>query len=344
VIAGLAVVLVEPSLAASSAPVSGASARVIHVTDYPAELAQKERRELLQAFARLGYVQGRNLELTTFDVAMVAAESARRTAPSAPVDRFGPNPYTAFLTTGIARTRAQLVLASGPRVASAASQGGLATSVVFWRVSDPVGNGFVSALARPGGNLTGFSRATEKLAGKRLELMHEMLPGARDIAFVFVEDFPSHVRQAAEVKAGGARLGVRTHEYALPLARWSPDELDALFATMRRDGIEAFLLPDTNVLPPVLVELAARHRLATIYALSAMVTDLGGLAAYSTQANSLEEVVGYAVRILRGERPADLPVQESTRFEFILNARAARALGLAFPPSLLLRANQVVEK
>jgi len=115
-------------------------------------------------------------------------------------------------------------------------------------------------------------------------------------------------------------------------------------AGLRREGIEAFLLPDTNVLPPLLTELAARHRLPTIYGLSGMVTDLGGLAAYSTQANSFEDVVGYAVRILRGERPADLPVQESTRFEFILNAKAARDLGLTFPASLLLRANQVVEK
>ena len=345
VIAALASLFGGPTLAASSAPASGRlPVRVAHVTDFPADLAQDERDGLLRAFARRGYVQGRNLELTTYDVATLTADWARNMPASVPSDRFGPNPYTGFLKETVARTRAQLVLASGPRVVSAARQSGLPTPVVFWRVSDPIGNGFVGALARPGGNLTGFSRATEKLAGKRLELVHEMLPSARDIAFVFVEDFPSHVQQAAEVKAVAARAGVRTHEYSLPLERWNRAELGELFASMRRDGIDAFLLPDTNVLPPVLVELAARHRLPTIYGLTGMVTELGGLAAYSTQANSLEDVVGYAVRILRGERPADLPVQESTRFEFILNARAAREVGITFSPSLLLRADQVVEK
>ena len=345
VIVALLASFARPSIAASSAPASTpAPARVVHVSDYPAALAQKERAELLQAFARLGFVQGRNLALMTYDVGMVVAESAHSVPQSSPGDQFGTNPYTVFLTTSIVRMRPQLVLASGVRVVSGARESGLTTPVVFWRISDPVGLGFVATLARPGGNLTGFSRATEKLAVKRLELLHEMLPSAQEVAFVFIEDFPSHARQAADVKAVAARIGVRMHEYALPSARWDEAELDALFTTMRREKIDAFLLPDTNVLPPVLIELAARHRLPTIYALSGMVTELGGLAAYSTQANSLEDVVGYAVRILRGERPADLPVQESTRFEFILNARAARALGLTFPPSLLLRADQVVEK
>jgi len=117
-----------------------------------------------------------------------------------------------------------------------------------------------------------------------------------------------------------------------------------VFTAMNRDGIEAFLLPDINVRPTLLVELAARHRLPTIHSLSHVVTEWGGLAAYSTEASSVEDVVGCAVRILHGERAADLPVQEPTRFELILNARAARDLGLTFPPSLLVRANQVVEK
>jgi putative ABC transport system substrate-binding protein len=343
VIAGLAV-LALPGVGADKVAATGQPARVLHVTDYPSDLAQKERAALLQAFAGLGYAEGRSLELTTYDVGAAIAAEARSVAQPSAGDQFGPNPYTAVLATSIARLRPHLLLVSGPRVLAATRDSGVTTPVVFWRVSDPVGLGFVATLARPGGNLTGFSRATEKLAVKRLELLHEMVPSARAIAFVFVEDLPSHARQAADVKAAAARVGVRTHEYALPLARWNAVELDALFATLRREGIEAFLLPDTNVLPPLLTELAARHRLPTIYGLSGMVTDLGGLAAYSTQANSFEDVVGYAVRILRGERPADLPVQESTRFEFILNAKAARDLGLTFPASLLLRANQVVEK
>jgi putative ABC transport system substrate-binding protein len=316
----------------------------VHVTDYPADLSKKERSGLLQAFARLGYVEGRNLELTTYDVAAVTAAEARNPVQPLPGDQFGPNPYAVVFATSIPANRPQVVLVSGPRAVAAAKQSGLSTPVVFWRISDPVGLGLVATLARPGGNLTGFSRATEKLAAKRLELLHEMVPSAREIAFVFVQDFPSHQRQAADVEAAAVRIGVSAREYALPLTRWEPAELDALFATMRRDGIEAFLLPDTNVMPSLLVELAARHRLPTIYALTNMVTVFGGLATYSTEENGLDDVAGYAARILRGERPADLPVQESAKFEFILNARAARAIGVTFPPTFLLRANEVVEK
>jgi len=331
-------------VAAGSSPTSVHPARVAHVSDYPAELAQEERGELLRQFARLGYVQGRNLALTTYDVGMLSAGSARGEPQSSPGDPFGPNPYTPFFRTGVTATQPQLVLASGVRVVSAARESGLTTPLVFWRVSDPVGLGLVATLARPGGNLTGFSRAIEKLTVKRLELLHEMVPSAQQVGFVFVAEFPSHARQAQEVTAAGARIGLRVREYSLPFSRWTHTELDALFATMRRDRIEAFLLPDLNVRASFLVELAAHYRLPTIHSLTHAVTDWGGLASYSTEATNVEDVVGYAVRILRGERPADLPVQESTRFELVLNARAARDLGLTFPRSFLLRADQVIEK
>ena len=343
-VAASALLLWRSSGAASSASASGARARVVHVSDYPSPLAQEERGELLQAFERLGYGQGRNLELTTYDGEMLRAGSTRGSTQSFPDEQFGPNPYTPFFATRIARTQPRLILASGVRVVSAARESGLTTPLVFFRITDPVGLGFVASLARPGGNMTGFSRAIEKLTVKRLELLHDMVPAAQRVAFIFVEDFPSHVRQAAEVRAVAARVGLQLREYAVQLSRWDEAGLEAIFATMRRDGIEAFLLPDLNVLGPVLVELAARYRLPTIHSLSHVVTDWGGLAAYSTEATRIEDVVGYAVRILRGERTVDLPVQEPTRFELILNARAARDLGLTFPPSFLLRASQVVEK
>jgi len=340
----LALVVGLPSRAADKIPQSSAPVRVVHVADYPSDLSKKERSGLLQAFAALGYVQGRNLELTTYDVESARAAEASNPAQPSSVDQFGPNPYAVFFAINIPAIRPAVVLVSGPRAIAAASESGLSIPVVFWRVSDPVELRLVATLAHPGGNLTGFSRATEKLAAKRLELLHEMLPTAREVAFVYVKDFPSHLRQADDVKTAGARIGVKVREYPLPLARWEKSELEGLFATMRHDGIETFLLPDTNARPDLLVELAARYRLPTIYALTNMVTDLGGLAAYSTEANALEDVARYAVRILHGEKPADLPVQESTRFEFVLNAQAARAMSLAFPPTFLLRADKVIDK
>src|SRR6185295_9390412 len=166
-------------VAAGRSPTSVHPARVAHVSDYPAELAQEERGELLRQFARLGYVQGRTLALTTYDVGMLSAGSARGEPQSSPGDPFGPNPYTPFFRTGVTATQPQLVLASGVRVVSAARESGLTTPLVFWRISDPVGLGLVATLARPGGNLTGFSRAIEKLTVKRLELLHEMVPSAQ---------------------------------------------------------------------------------------------------------------------------------------------------------------------
>jgi putative tryptophan/tyrosine transport system substrate-binding protein len=301
--------------------------RVLHVADYPPSLAQEERAELLRSFAALGYEQGRNLDLVTRDVSTVRDSS-----------------YADLFARESGRLGAELVLASGIRAAEAAKASNVALPIVFWRLTDPVGFGLVDSLARPGGRLTGFSRAIEKLTGKRLELLHEMLPRAERFGFVFIEDLPSHRRQAADVRATAAALGLNVREYALPSSRWIPGELDTLFAGMQRDRIDAFLLPDINVEPRTLIELAARYRLPTIHSLTHVVTDWGGLAAYSTEATSTSDVVEYAVRILKGERPADLPVQEPTRFEFVLNARAARALGIAFPASFLMRASEVIEK
>ena len=256
----------------------------------------------------------------------------------------GGDSYTPLLARERTLLRPELFLVSGIRVAQAAKAAKLGLPVVFFRLTDPVGFGLVDSLAHPGGDLTGFSRAVEKLAPKRLELLREMLPRARQVAFVFVADDASHRRQAADVRTAGSALGLQLHEYALPRERWSPDELERLFRRMQVDQVDAFLLPDLNIHPRTLVDLAARYRLPTIHSLSHVVTDWGGLAAYATEATSTAEVADYAARILRGTRAADLPVQEPTRFELILNLRAARNLGIAFPESFKLRASQLVEK
>jgi len=228
----------RPSVAASSAPAgTPPPARVVHVCDCPASAAQEERSELVRLFAKVGYVEGRNLELTTYSVETLN-DASRGGGPLYSLgEQFGPNPYASFFKTRVARSQPQLVLASGVRVVAAARDSQVSTPVVFWRITDPVGLGFVAALARPGGNLTGFSRAIEKLTVKRLELLHEMVPGAQQVAFVYIEDFAAHVRQAAEVKAAAARIGLRVRDYALPWTHWNEVELEALFATMRRDGI-----------------------------------------------------------------------------------------------------------
>ncbi len=316
---------------AMSAPAGAAAApglhRIVHVCDCPASMAGEEREGLLLEFARLGYVQGRNLDLVTHDIVTTK------------------DSYASLLEREVAAAKTDLILASGVRVAQAARRMSGAPPVVFWRLTDPVGLGLVTSLAQPRGNLTGFSRAIEKLTVKRLELLHEMLPRARRVGFVFIDDNPSHLRQAADVRAAAPLLGLEVKEYALPSSRWTPAELDTLFATMKLERVEAFLLPDLNVEIRALIALAEKHRLPTLYSLSHVVTDWGGLAAYATQANGEPaDIVGYADRILKGAKPGDLPVQEPARFELILNARAARDIGVSFPPRFLLRASQVLEK
>ena len=133
--------------------------------------------------------------------------------------------------------------------------------------------------------------------------------------------------------------------YTLTSGDWTADRLDSVFAKMRKDRMEAFLLPDINLEPQLLVELAAKYKIPTIHSLTNAVTDWGGLAAYSTSApDELGKVADYAVRIAKGANPRDLPVQEPTQYELILNARAAREIGLSFPVTLKMRATNVLEK
>ena len=299
--------------------------RILHLCDCSAQMASEERDTLLLEFGRLGYVQGKNLDLQTLDAAR-ANDSwdllVRRELGAKPV----------------------LILASGVRAALAAKLATTDIPIVFWRVTDPVGYGLVSSLSRPGGNVTGFSRAIEKLTPKRLEVLHELVPSARTIGFVYIADDEPHRWQAAAVHEAAPGFGLRILDYSLPRGVWSDASLDELFRRMRRDGVEAFLLPDTNLYPQTLAELAAKYRLPTVYSLTHFVTEWGGLAAYSTEASGFMDVVRYADRILKGAKAADLPIHEPTRFELILNARAARDLGITLPKMLVLRASAVVEK
>ena len=310
------------SIAASAAP---PFRYVLHVCDCPAVMAGDERSGLLEAFAALGYEQGRNLDLVTHDVESTQGR------------------YPAFLNQVIAKRKPDLILASGLRVARGATEIVDHSPVLFWRLMDPVGEGLVASLSRPGGKLTGFSRAIEKLTAKRLELIHQMLPAARRVAMLYRTDVSSHVRQAAEVKAAATPFGLQVIDHGMPTSRWSVAQLESTFASMRRDGVDAFLVPDQNIYPEDLVRISTTYRLPTVFPLTHNVTDWGGLAAYSTQPHSWQDIASYAVRLLEGVRPGELPVQEPARFELVLNMRAARAFGLSFPRAFLLQATQVIE-
>ena len=152
-------------------------------------MAREERAVLLLGFAKHGYVQGRNLDLVTYDFESAGGGQSSGTPGKQPGADL---PYSGFLLAQMAQTRPEIILASGVRVVQGAQKSIRSTPVIFWRVTDPVGFGFVESLARPRGNFTGFSRAIDKLTVKRLELLHEMLPQARRIAFLYISDNEHH--------------------------------------------------------------------------------------------------------------------------------------------------------
>jgi putative ABC transport system substrate-binding protein len=214
--------------------------------------------------------------------------------------------------------------------------------IVFVFGVDPVRAGLVAALDRPGGNATGVALLGSVLEPKRLELVRDLLPGATIVGALVNPDNPNAGQHAADLQAAAAALGL---QLAVLHAR-NIDELGSAFATLQQRGAGATLVtidPFFFGQRKAVVELAARARIATIYPLADFV-QAGGLLSYGNNLSEAAQQIGlYAGRILKGARPADLPVQQPTRFELVINRGTARALGITIPESILTRADEVIE-
>lgn len=214
--------------------------------------------------------------------------------------------------------------------------------VVFVMGNDPVEGGVVTSLNRPGGNITGVTLFSGELGAKRVELLRELVP--RTTLFGVLENpnnpnLPTIMRGMQEAaRAGGARLVV--------VSASSDGELEAAFASFVRQRVGALLVspdPFFNSNRPRVVSLSARHGIPTIYSLRDYVVD-GGLISYGSSFPAAYQQAGtYVGRILSGEKPGDLPVQQPAKFELVLNVKAAKALGITLPPALLIRADEVIE-
>ena len=212
---------------------------------------------------------------------------------------------------------------------------------MFASGSDPVQIGLVASFNRPGGNATGVSLLTTELGPKRLGLVRELLPKPGTIAFVVNPYSSSTPPQIKEMQAAAQAVG----QPLLVVEAGTEEQIDKAFAMMAERNVAAIVYAAGlffQVVSDRLVALAARYRIPSLYEWREFVT-AGGLMSYSTDRNEVGQAVGsYAGRILKGEKPADLPVVQSSRFEFVINLKTAKALGLEVPP-LLARADEVIE-
>jgi putative tryptophan/tyrosine transport system substrate-binding protein len=247
----------------------------------------------------------------------------------------------AALAEDLVRRRVAVIVAAGgsqPMAKAATST----IPIVFTAGSDPVKAGLVSSLNRPGGNLTGVNMFTVNLDAKRLELLRELLPKADTVAVLINPTFVSADTQLKDIREAASRAGVR-----LVVLNASADgDFDAAFATLLDTRASALVVgsdPFLNSRREQLVALATRHRIPAIYEWREF-AEAGGLMSYGTSLNDEYRQVGvYAARILKGEKPGDLPVLQPTTFELVINLKTAKALGLDISPNLIARADEVIE-
>jgi putative ABC transport system substrate-binding protein len=235
------------------------------------------------------------------------------------------------------------VIATFGAVATFAAKAATTTiPIVFNTGDDPVRGGLVASLARPGGNLTGINFFSTELAAKRLELLRELVPAATRVAVLVNPTFPDTEPTVRDVTAAARAIGLQIQVFNASNSR----EIDAAFATLVRERPDAlFVGPDPFLSSRrmQLALLAARHAIAATYATREFV-DAGGLMSYGANVLDAWRQVGtYTGRILKGAKPADLPVVQASKFELVINALTARMLGLTVPPMLLARADEVIE-
>jgi putative ABC transport system substrate-binding protein len=291
----------------------------------PANLGDRVRGPIHQGMGELGFVEGENM---LWEYRWAEGHYDRLPALAADL---------------VSRKVDLIVAAGGTPTARAAKNATSTIPIVFTGVGDPVAAGLAASLARPGGNLTGFSDLTGELTSKRVELLCELVPQATAIAVLVNPDNPGHGALYIRFMQEAARA--RGVQLSFLKAR-TEDQIDTAFASLvqlQAGGLLVTPDPFLNSRFKQLVALASRDSVPAIYAFRAA-TAAGGLISYGIDNAALDRQAGiYAGRILKGEKPADLPVQQPTRFELVINLKTAAALGLTVSPAILARADEVIE-
>ena len=276
-----------------------------------------------QGLRDLGYVEGRNLAIE-YRWAEGKPERMRELAEE------------------LVRLKVDVIIAPSSIYTGAAKRATTTIPIIFMSHADPIGSGHVASLARPGGNITGLSLMMTETSVKGLELFKEAVPGLARAAVVWDPATPSHGPALKAVEVAGPALGLRIQ----PVAVRSATEFDGAFSTIVRERAGGVLVLSTPFFiagAKPLAELAMTHKLPSLFGPRHHV-EAGGLMSYSPdRADQWRRGAIYVDKILKGSKPADLPVQQPTKFELVINIKTAKALGLTIPPSLLQRADQVIQ-
>ena len=246
------------------------------------------------------------------------------------------------IATELARLRLHVIVAEGTAAIQAAKTVTQAVPIVMATSADPVGTGLVANLNRPGGNITGLSLQTAELSGKRLQLLTEIIPGLARVAVLSNPLNPSFAPIVEQTKAAARSLGVEIHVAEVQ----APDKFESAFAAITSAHAGALIvLPDPVLYgqhPRVVIFTAASH-LPAVFP-EKEVAEIGGLLAYGPSIpGSFRRAAAYVNKILGGEKPSDLPVEQPTKFELVVNLQTARAIGITIPDSILLSADEVIE-
>jgi len=277
----------------------------------------------LEGLQQLGWIVGRNVQI---DYRWGAGNADRNRRGAAELVALAPDVF----------------LATGTPALEASQQATRTVPIVFMQVSDPIGAGVVDTLSRPGGNVTGFSTADYNTSGKLLELLMEIAPNVKRVAVLRDDVSRTGVGQWAAIQTAAPRFGVELRPVGLSDAA----EIERAIAAFARESNGGLIVPESApaiIHRELIIGLAARHRLPAVYAQHFFVT-AGGLISYGHDTiEPYRRAAGYVDRILKGEKPADLPVQAPTKYELVINLKTAKALGLDVPHTLLDRADKLIE-
>jgi putative ABC transport system substrate-binding protein len=275
-----------------------------------------------QGLRELGYIEGQNIGIES------------RYADGK-LDRL------AHLAEELVRIKVDVIVVGGSTATKASKNATKLIPVVMAHTSDPVELGFVSSLGRPGGNITGLTHLAPELGGKRLELLKDILPRLSRVAVLTDPGTQGHGPQIKELEVAAPALGLQLR----PAEVRGPNDLESAFSAMTRARVGAFVglqLPTLDRLRERIVGLAAKHRLPAIYPNSEYV-DGGGLMSYAADIVVMfHRAAIYVDKILKGAKPADLPVEQPTKFELVINLKTAKQIGLTIPPNVLARADKVI--